>query len=574
MHAAPAPSPLCRDRIQKEPGVKLAAGCAPRKQRARGQTPSQSPRSVSLDSLPAEILLKILSYLDAVALLCAGCVNRRFYHLASDNFLWGKVYSAAFSPKRSNWKVSSVEKAAESVNVLSLADREAGYWKKEYIAKQIASVRAALSQVLKNVNPYTGLPRNAKEALRVSGLGWVLVLREKSGREHVLEHVDLTISDASVTILWYGKNWPCLATLCTLDLCGVTPVFMDRSKPPPRNGGTESALHLPSSDCLAPQPAGWAPSDPRWDALLWLLTGGCLARGASSLLPCAVVMPEDPPSQRRALVSGSDWMLPSDGLGGGGRGSLQLTLPSLAHLSVQEAWDDAGEEELAFVMANLHVHHLVERSTLGSATVYVSGRLRFCGALAGCWVPACVPYSTPAQVVAWFCHFSIGCSLQIQCAGDRRKTLGLLLPGIWFVTLQVTEVSVRGYIENGYAKLVVISFKNNTEHLPLIGKVGLSWKTDAFEGCVKSCFIMDVTLLDECGKPFWCVSSPVCLRPRPSPPDGPHFLGQTLGVDYAEEDGRVQAELVWIEETQEHFLVSLVLHLSVAKINRWFGTEH
>ena len=35
-------------------------------------------------SLPSEILLKILSYLDAVALLCAGCVNRRFYHLAND----------------------------------------------------------------------------------------------------------------------------------------------------------------------------------------------------------------------------------------------------------------------------------------------------------------------------------------------------------------------------------------------------------------------------------------------------------------------------------------------------------
>lgn len=35
-------------------------------------------------SLPSEVLLKILSYLDAAALLCAGCVNRRFYHLAND----------------------------------------------------------------------------------------------------------------------------------------------------------------------------------------------------------------------------------------------------------------------------------------------------------------------------------------------------------------------------------------------------------------------------------------------------------------------------------------------------------
>ncbi|KAG8504373.1 F-box only protein 15 [Galemys pyrenaicus] len=85
---------------------------------------------------------------------------------------------------------------------------------------------------------------------------------------------------------------------------------------------------------------------------------------------------------------------------------------------------------------------------------------------------------------------------------------------------------------------------------------------------------MDVTLLDECAKPFWCVSSPVRMRPCPSPPDGPHFLGPTCRVDYADEDGRVCAELVWMEETEEHFLVSLVLHLSLAKVNRWFGTRH
>ena len=34
--------------------------------------------------MPSEILLKILSYLDAATLLCVGCVNRRFYHLAND----------------------------------------------------------------------------------------------------------------------------------------------------------------------------------------------------------------------------------------------------------------------------------------------------------------------------------------------------------------------------------------------------------------------------------------------------------------------------------------------------------
>lgn len=71
---------------------------------------------------------------------------------------------------------------------------------------------------------------------RISGLGWVIILREKNGKEYIMEHIDLSINDSSVTIMWYGKPWPRLATLSTLDLCGVTPVFMDQSKTPSKNG--------------------------------------------------------------------------------------------------------------------------------------------------------------------------------------------------------------------------------------------------------------------------------------------------------------------------------------------------
>jgi F-box protein 15 len=52
------------------------------------------------------------------------------------------------------------------VSLLSVEDKEAGYWKKEYITKQITSVKAALAQILKPISPYTGLPVKTKEALR------------------------------------------------------------------------------------------------------------------------------------------------------------------------------------------------------------------------------------------------------------------------------------------------------------------------------------------------------------------------------------------------------------------------
>nr|XP_030724034.1 F-box only protein 15 isoform X6 [Globicephala melas] len=291
-----------------------------------------------------EILLKILSYLDAVALLRAGCVNRRFYHLANDNFIWIRIYSTAFSPKRSNWKVNSVEKTAVSMNSLSAGDKEAGYWKKEYITKQIASVKAALARVLKPLHPCTGLPVKTKEAL--------------------------------------------------------------------------SPYELP---------------------------------------------PHSPLS------------------------------------------DDSPECGLSGYQLHVDMHS--------------GGVFCLCG------------------------------------------TFGNLSTS-------------KEYIENEYMKLSVISFKNSTEHLPLIGKVGLSWKTNIFDGCIKSCSVMDLTLLEEYGKPFWCFSSPVCMRPSPGPSDGPAFLGETYRVDYADAEGRVHLELVWIEETGEYFIVSLALYLRVAKINHWFGTKY
>ncbi|XP_022369463.1 F-box only protein 15 isoform X2 [Enhydra lutris kenyoni] len=259
-----------------------------------------------MERMPSEILLKIFSYLDAVTLLCAGCVNRRFYHLSNDNFIWFRIYTTAFSPKRCNWKVNLAEKSAVSMKSLSVEDKEAGYWKKEFITKQRASVKAVLAQVLQPVNPDTGLPVKTKEALRISGLYWVIILKAKNGQEYVMEHTDLSVHDSSVTIMWYGKNWPQLAMLSALDLCGVMPVFMDRSKTPSKNGPRWHSLiakyHL--SNLTESTMIGW-------DSLIRIF---CLHPG---------------------LLVG--------------------------------LWK--REEELAFVMANLHFHHLVEKSTLGSATV-------------------------------------------------------------------------------------------------------------------------------------------------------------------------------------------------------------
>ncbi|XP_023503752.1 F-box only protein 15 isoform X8 [Equus caballus] len=317
-----------RTGFRNGPCIRYAAGCATLKQHARRERHCERASadcSVSLDSMPSEILLKIFSYLDAGTLLCTGCVNRRFYHLANDNFIWIRIYSTAFSPKRSNWKVNSVEKTAVTMNLLSVEDKEAGYWKKEYIAKQIASVKAALAQVLKPVNPYTGLPVKTKEALR--------------------------------------PRWHSLIAKYNLSNLTASTMF-----------GCDRLIRI---FCLNPG----------------LLVG---------------------------------------------------------------LWK--REEELAFVMANLHFHHLVERSTLGSATI---------------------PYELPPHSPLLDDNPEYGLH-GYQLHVDMHSG------GIFYLCGTFRNLfTKKGYIENGYAKLIVISFKNNTEHLPLIGKVGLSWRTDIFDGCIK-----------------------------------------------------------------------------------------
>ncbi|XP_045706273.1 F-box only protein 15 isoform X1 [Phyllostomus hastatus] len=475
------------DRFRRGPDARAAAFRTPGKQPAPGDGPWGRPCPhcpAWLDSMPAEILLKILSYLDAAALLCVGCVNRRLYHLANDNVVWIRIYSSAFSPKRYNWSADPGRKAAESVSLLSVEDREAGYWKRQCIAKRMASLRAALAQVLKPVNLYTGLPEKTKEALRVSGVGWVVVLRETSGREHVLEHADLFLNDSSVTVAWHGKAWPPLAALAALDLCGVVPVFADWPKPPAKHG-------------------------PRWRSLV--------ARYSLRDVTDSAVL-------------GCDRFV-----------RLFRLDPGL----LVGLWK--REEELAFVMANLHVSHLVERSVLGSATV---------------------PYEPPPPGAR--SDDSPECGLRgYQLHVDLHSGGAFCLCSTFCNLFADT-----GGMGHGYVTLVVIRVQNSVEHLPLIGEVGLCWRTGAADGCVQSCSIMDVTLLDEYGKPFWCFSSPVCMRACPGPCDSARVAGQTSCIDYEDAAGAVHMELVRIRETGEFFVVSLELRLSLARINRWFGTRY
>ncbi|XP_054841465.1 F-box only protein 15 [Eublepharis macularius] len=440
--------------------------------------------TTGIKSLPSEIILKIFSYLDAVSLLCTGCVNKHFYHLSSDNTIWLKIYSQSFLRKKSKWKTETVQNSGVSLSLSDSQHKESGYWKKEYIIKKIASGKAGIIHLLKSVNTYTGLPVETKNAIKVSGLRWMIILKERSGNEHVMDQADISFNETSLTVCWYGINCLCLDNLLCLRLYGVTPVL------------GEGKLYL---------------------------RNGPWRRSLISEYQLANVT-------QNADIIGCDAL---------------VELYRVEEGVLLGLWN---KNEIAFVMVCLHYHQLIERSILGSATM----------------MHVVAPHKAVLDDIdpEYGLH---GYQLHI----DMHNKGNTYMCGT-FRSLFCR----KDYIKNGYLRLTVISYKNNSQHLPLVGKVGLSWKTDALEGIVQNCFIMDVTVLDESQKPFWCFSAPVNMETTSRAPDLNKYFGPSYYLNYTDSIGKVHVEMVWMEETQEYYITNLVLYLSTQKVNSWFGRNY
>ncbi|XP_028593285.2 F-box only protein 15 isoform X1 [Podarcis muralis] len=448
-------------------------------------TSIKSNSAIDFDRMPSEILLKILSYLNAESLLCTGCVNKSFYHLSNDNTIWFKIYSKSFLPKRKKWRTESAQESAVSLNLPELQDRESGYWKKEYIMKKIAAGKADLIQLLKPINTRTGLPVKTKEAIKISGLKWMVILKDRNGKQHVLEQTDISYNETSVTVYWNYFKWPCLETLSVLQIFGVTPVLLSDSEVHPKNRPMQRSL-ISEYD-------------------LANLTENAKMIGCDALVELYCF--------DQGLLVG--------------------------------VWK---KSEIAFVMACLHYHQLIERSTLGSATV------RYAAAPDKAILDDIDP---EYGMHGYQLHIDLHSRGNTYMCGTFRSLF-----------------CKKDYIRNGYLRFTVINYKKTAQHLPLVGNIGLSWMTGVFEGNVQNCFIMDVTLLDDSQKPYWCFSAPVNMVLSPKPSGLYQYLGPSYYLNYMDLTGKVHMELVWMEETNEYCIINLVLYLSTEKVNSWFGTNY
>uniref|UniRef100_A0A672FAM2 F-box domain-containing protein n=1 Tax=Salarias fasciatus TaxID=181472 RepID=A0A672FAM2_SALFA len=130
---------------------------------------------VSSSSLPSEILVKILSFLDVSSLLRVAEVNKLFHQLANDE-MWPLAQWSA-----SCWKKRFFR---------TVANHHFHWWRKE----------------LKAVNAYTGLPQQTEHVLRSMTVSWELRLRDRNGRERRHRQSRAVFTKTALILRWSGAD--------------------------------------------------------------------------------------------------------------------------------------------------------------------------------------------------------------------------------------------------------------------------------------------------------------------------------------------------------------------------------
>ncbi|XP_061770411.1 F-box only protein 15-like isoform X3 [Nerophis ophidion] len=172
------------------------------------------PEEIVLERLPSEILIKILSNLDAASLLSLSYVNKIFHQLANDDVVWYKIYTAAFSVK--TWRLKSTGDATKKAEP---KEHSSGGWKKKYLWNMGGQELSTWRKELTDVSPFTGLPQQAERILR--NHIWELKVCDPLGRVVTLDLSRVSFFSTSATLCWSGSRLIQYPRISSVQLFGV-----------------------------------------------------------------------------------------------------------------------------------------------------------------------------------------------------------------------------------------------------------------------------------------------------------------------------------------------------------------
>ncbi|KAM7390569.1 hypothetical protein PAMA_008642 [Pampus argenteus] len=421
----------------------------PVKTSKRAEKSSAATTHNFMERMPSEILIKILSYLDASALYSISHINKLFYQLANDNALWNKVYIAEFN-KNKKWKPKGMDEVLLKMATVEVQDQAVGYWKWLYFKTVAACDMNKWKRRLGLISRHTGLPSQTEQVLRNLHVTWELTVSDKSRYEATFELSWSQFFENWVTLCWNGACLPDYRHISTLQLHGVRRI----------------ALNCPGL------------KKPGWRSLMARLDMETLTKSMQ--------------------VIGRDRLV-----------ELKLLQPGL----IIGIWKD---HSIAFVMLTLHFHRLVEKSIQGTSVC---------------------PYLEPMVNLPfddidpeYGLH---GYQLHIVLHNTAYEIMSESFSQLFCRRTQICD---------GLIQLTAISRTNVSQHVALSGCITLPWNTDALQGEVENCCVMSLTLLDESKKPFWCVSSPVSIKPVKMPTSY-DYDGEDLLIHYQDSDGQCHCML-------------------------------
>lgn len=86
--------------------------------------------------------------------------------------------------------------------------------------------------------------------------------------------------------------------------------------------------------------------------------------------------------------------------------------------------------------------------------------------------------------------------------------------------------------------------------------------------------MMNLTVWDEAGQPFWCVTAPVVIPNADEDEKSYDVDGESVSIRHQNGEGRVEIWLKRIGDEDEYSVASLVIYISVFKVNEHFGRNY
>ncbi|XP_010883980.2 F-box only protein 15 isoform X2 [Esox lucius] len=510
-NAKQVPLPQKNATTLSQPTDKLTSQVSKKSARhAERAKPAGYTRKTHITRVPSEILLKILGYLDASSLYSMGYVNKLFYQLANNNGMWRQIYSAKYGEGK-KWK-DKPETTDELVEKLRAMD---------FKDRPEGYWRGLYFRTIAGHNQ-TKWKKMLRAINPYTGL--------PSHTERVLRQQcvswEITVVDQS------GCEWTFEQSHAYFSDSSVT-IFWSRGSWPSFGQLSTLLLHGVKNVPLRCSKT----IKPGWRSLMAQLE-------IDSIFKSCQVIDGDKKTSKSSQDIGGDNSIPISSQLIGQDGLVNLLL--LSHGITIGIW--RRQASIAFVMATFNYHMLVEKSLLGSS--------------------AC-PYSIPEHAAPFDDVDPIyglhGYRLHITL----HNTVTEIMSG-HFSQL----ISQKSQIREGFIQLSVISRSSQSQHAPLSGMVSLPWRSDVLEGSMENCCVMSLTLLDESQEPFWCVSTPVSMVVANEETVSYDYQGQHFLITYQDVEGKVQMDVVWLEEPGQFFLINLVVYISTAKLRQHFGRTY